>query len=195
MEQLLSTMVTSVVSFSDAETCLEQLQSLQPDLILIDLQMPGMDGLSFIQALSARQILVSVLVLSATEDPRKIKQALQAGAFGFISKSADKLELRDALNCVLRGDIYIVPEMEHMVALEGDNTEGDGAINDCGLAPRQIQVLQLLAKGYSNKKISLILFISDETVKSHVQKIFQRLNVSSRTEAVTRAIEYNLIDL
>lgn len=193
MQGLLADFVSTVVAVDNAERALLALPKTKPDLILIDLSMPGMDGLSFIKAIEARQLLIPVVVLSATEDISDIRKALDAGAFGFIPKSVDRENLLLALETVVSGSIY-VPE-SIVSRLPTRRIQADVGKSNYGLSYRQIQILELLAKGYPNKKISLILFIKDETVKTHLRNIFQILAVNTRTEAVTRALELELLEI
>lgn len=193
MQGLLADFVTTVVATDNAEAALLALPETNPDLILIDLSMPGMDGLSFIKAVEARQLLIPVVVLSATEDISDIRKVLEAGAFGFIPKSVDRENLLLALNTVVSGSIYVPESIAGRLPTRGIQTDSEKS--NYGLSDRQIQILQLLAKGYPNKKISLILFIKDETVKTHLRNIFQILAVNTRTEAVTRALELNLLEI
>jgi DNA-binding NarL/FixJ family response regulator len=191
MQSLLAGFVTSVVATDDAEAALLALSETKPDLILIDLFMPGMDGLSFIKAVESRQLLIPVVVLSAAEDISDIRKVLEAGAFGFIPKSVDRENLLLALNTVVSGSIYVPESIVSRLTARGVEAEA----SSYGLSVRQIQILELLAKGYPNKKISLILFIKDETVKTHLRNIFQILAVNTRTEAVTRALELRLLKI
>lgn len=193
MQGLLADFVTTVIATDDAEAALLALPETKPDLILIDLSMPGMDGLSFIKAIESRQLLIPVVVLSATEDISDIRKVLEAGAFGFIPKSVDRENLLLALNTVVSGSIYVPESIVNRLPTRG--TQADDGKSNYGLSDRQIQILELLAKGYPNKKISLILFIKDETVKTHLRNIFQILAVNTRTEAVTRALELNLLEI
>lgn len=193
MRGLLANVVTEVVPSADAESALQNLNKIRPDLVLIDLSMPGMDGLSFIKAVEARKLLIPIVVLSATEDISEIRKVLSAGAFGFIPKSVDKESLLLALTTIVNGTVYVPVDI---AARLPTRSEGGGEEKSrYGLSDRQIQILELLAKGYPNKKISLILFIKDETVKTHLRNIFQILSVSTRTEAVTRALELNLLEI
>jgi DNA-binding NarL/FixJ family response regulator len=191
MQSLLAGFVTTVVATDDAEAALLALSETKPDLILIDLFMPGMDGLSFIKAVESRQLLIPVVVLSAAEDISDIRKVLEAGAFGFIPKSVDRENLLLALNTVVSGSIYVPESIVSRLTARGVEAEA----SSYGLSVRQIQILELLAKGYPNKKISLILFIKDETVKTHLRNIFQILAVNTRTEAVTRALELRLLKI
>ncbi|MEM7195107.1 MAG: response regulator transcription factor [Pseudomonadota bacterium] len=197
---LLSTVDESidVVTASDASTALDLLDSdTEVDLILLDMSMPNLDGLQFLNALQHRNQIVPVIVLSATENIRKIKSALDAGALGFIPKSFGGPDILAAINTVLSGQLYLPSGMDrHLAALERDNADqASEKTNDHGLVltRRQVEVLELLSKGYSNKQIATVLFLSENTVKTHVTRLFADLSVDNRTACVSRAQELGLL--
>ncbi len=193
LRQLLLQLGAIVDISENAERALESLPQSQPDLVLIDLAMPDMDGLSFIQAVAARELLVPVVVVSASEELDRIQLALSAGAFGFLPKSATSEQLQFAIEKVMAGEIFVGEPIASRLAQTEHKRSSN--LHSHGLSKRQIQVLNLLAKGYTNKKISLILYVSDETVKSHIRSIFQALNASSRTEAVAKAHSLALLEM
>ncbi len=150
------------------------------DLALIDLHMPGEGGASVLDMLRADALTVPVVVLSASEDRREVRAALDAGAMGFIPKSESSEVMLGALRLVLAGGVYVPP------MLLGGSI---GAATDAhGLTPRQREVLQRLVQGQSNKQIGRELGLSLPTVKAHVAAIFKALHVANRTQ-VARAAE------
>ncbi|MCE2572768.1 response regulator transcription factor [Motilimonas eburnea] len=192
MELMLQNSGANVVTFDSAITALTQLKNEQPDLILIDLAMPEMDGFSLLRALDARAMLFPVAVVSASEDIAQISDVLNAGAMGFIPKSYPPEKLLNAIEDISMGHIH-VPEM---LAVElARHKENEQARARCTLSSRQLDVLKLLAKGYPNKKVADILNISEDTVKFHLRGIYKALGVSNRTESVTRANELGLLPL
>ncbi len=192
MELMLSNSGADVTSFDQAEKALDELAQIEPDLVMIDLSMPGMDGFSMIRALNARDLLLPVAVVSATEDHIQIGEALNAGAMGFIPKSYDPKSMLVALDEIMAGQIHIP---ENIAALLNQPKENSTKLHELyGLSPRQMDVLRLLAKGYPNKRVSLILNISEDTVKFHLRGIFKALSVSNRTESVTKASELGLLE-
>lgn len=155
-----------------------------PDLVLLDLSMPGASGLSGLVALRGLVPEVAVVVVSARDDAATIRRALELGASGFISKSAGMEEIRAAVDTVLAGGV-VVPEGIDL------GQEGDAEVSDLierirTLTPQQTRVLGMLAEGLLNKQIAYALDVSEATVKAHVSAVLQKLGVDSRTQAVIR---------
>ncbi len=156
-----------------------------PDLILLDLKMPGVQGFSGLSFLRAQYPDVPVAVVSATEDPAVIRRAISFGASGFIPKSVPVDQMRGAVEQIFQGEIW-VPET---VDLSSDE---DGEIEQliqrfATLTPQQVRVLMMLREGLLNKQIAYELTVSEATVKAHVSAILQKLGVDSRTQAVIAA--------
>ena len=155
------------------------------DLALVDLNMPGFVGMQGITQYRSRFPDIPLVVLSASESPNDIRNALEAGALGYIPKAASTTEMLAALRQVLAGDIYVP-------ACLGDGKGGLHtvapadfvALQHSGLTARQLEVARLLAQGCANKAIAGMLAMSESTVKVHIAAIFRALNVSNRTEAV-----------
>jgi DNA-binding NarL/FixJ family response regulator len=170
-------------------------QALKPDLILMDLQMPAMDG-----AVAIRQILddnpaARILVLTAFDTDERILHAVEAGAQGYLLKGAPRDELFRAIRVVAEGGSLLQPSVAaKLLTRVGQmlNRQDDGQEQ---LTEREREVLDLLAKGYRNKEIAEKLIISERTVKFHVGIIFQKLGVSNRAEAVSKAIQTGLVKL
>lgn len=159
------------------------------DLVLLDLHLPGLTGLEALHRLRAGNDTVPVVVLSGDENPRLVPEAIDAGAMGYILKSALPDEMMTALDRVLAGGIYLPP------LSRGDGSRGPttsrapvpdtrARLRELGISPRQAEVLVKLAQGKPNKVIARELAISDTTVKSHVAAVFGALEVHNRTEAV-----------
>lgn len=154
------------------------------DMILLDLAMPGVTGLSGIVALQAVQPAVPIVVVSASDNSTTIRRAIDLGASGFISKSATLDEIRQAVTKVLEGGLCIPEDIDSI-------GEGDPEINDLikciqTLTPQQARVLGMLAEGLLNKQIAYELDVSEATVKAHVSAVLQKLGVDSRTQAVIK---------
>jgi DNA-binding NarL/FixJ family response regulator len=153
------------------------------DLVLLDLKMPGVQGLSGLMFLRAQYPAVSIAVVSASDEPHIIRRALDLGASGFIPKSLAVDAMRRAIAAILQGGIW---------APEGLATAADGegdalALRIATLTPQQMRVLMMLKEGLLNKQIAFQLGVSEATVKAHVSAILQKLDVGSRTQAVIAA--------
>lgn len=180
-----------VIEVDSGEKALEFL-STNPDtdLVLADLDMPAMSGFEFLEEIEDQNLPIPVAILSATGNLYDVKKALQMNAVGFISKTSDRDEMRNALNTIFRGDVYIPAgietQLENLMAQESmdPNEALRLKAKSLGVTRRQLQVLQLLAKGYSNKKIADEIDLTERTVKAHVSALFTILNVSNRTECV-----------
>lgn len=164
------------------------------DLIIMDLFMPGMTGPRGVSTIRNSAPVVPVIVLSMSEDPKHMRDALKFGANGYIPKSSKNSVIINAINLVLEGSIYIPPEMLGVIT---DTGKYDAAADKPGKKPalteRQMEVLNLLAQGRTNKDIARILNISDTTVKSHTTAIFRKLGAENRTQAVHLALQFKLI--
>ena len=159
------------------------------DLVLLDLALPDSTGLATLQALREIAPDARTVVLSADGRPETVLAAIDAGAAGFIPKSTESRLLREALATVLRGGVHVPP----MTLAEHPAPPGQPASPDqLGLTLRQIDVLRMLVDGRSNKLIARELDLSPSTVKTHLEAIFQRLHVNSRTQAVVAAARLGL---
>jgi DNA-binding NarL/FixJ family response regulator len=155
-------------------------QSEEIDLVLLDMIMPGMNGILGLLRLLKRFPMVPVAVISALQNPATVKQVIQAGASGFIPKSLPTPEMVEAVQKILGGDIFVPPNPD----LEEDfSTYSDVNKRLATLSPQQLRVLTLIVQGKLNKQISYELKIAEQTVKVYVSTIFQRLGVKTRTQA------------
>lgn len=175
---------------------------VQPDLMLMDVRMPEMDGLAATREIKRQWPQVSVLILTIHENQDYLLEALRAGAAGYVLKDAPRARLVDSVRSVLGGEPSLdqklaarllqrlaaeLPESEKENPRPTDSTET--------LTPREMEVLQLLSRGLSNQKISQELVVSVGTAKNHVQHIIAKLGVSDRTQAVVRGLELGIISL
>ncbi len=168
--------------------------NLDLDLIIMDLFMPGMMGPQGVSIIRNSAPVVPVIVLSMSEDPEHMRDALKFGANGYIPKTSKNSILSNAINLVLEGGIYIPPEMLGGIANTGMyDTAADKNSKKPTLTDRQMEVLKLMAQGKTNKDIARILDISDATVKSHTTTIFRQLGAKNRTQAVHYAQQFKLI--
>ena len=165
-----------------------ELVGAHPDLelVLLDLGMPGIDGLAGLRLVRARNPAVPVVILSGSEEPADMRQALAAGALGFIPKSSTSQVMLNALRLVLSGGMYLPPSyLERAQSLRVPLTAS--SVDSLGLTPRQLDVLRLLAQGHSNKEIARVLQLAEGTVKLHISAILRALRVDNRTRAVVAA--------
>ena len=165
-----------------------ELVGLHPDLelVLLDLAMPGIDGLAGLRLLRARCPAVPVVILSGSEEPADVRQALDAGALGFIPKSSTSQVMLNALRLVLSGGTYLPPS--YLERTQGMRVPlAASSVDSLGLTPRQLDVLRLLGQGHSNKEIARVLELAEGTVKLHISAILRALGVNNRTRAVVAA--------
>ena len=155
------------------------------DLVLLDLNMPGVRGFSGLMYLRAQHPGVPVVVVSATEDPAPIRRCMEFGAAGFISKSLGTNLIHEALSTVMAGGIWTPPGV-NLASVQGDETSAL-VKRLATLTPQQVRVLMMLSEGLVNKQIAYELDVSEATVKAHVSAILQKLDVDSRTQAVIAA--------
>lgn len=173
--------VGTVASGREALSCLAR---LHPDVVLMDLRMPEMDGVDAIIALRAADANIKILVLTNYQMDEDIFKALQAGALGYLVKSAPQEEIVTAIRSVNQGKRCIPPAIAVKLAERSSHS---------ALSAREAEVLQFVARGLTNKQIGTILFISDKTVRNHVISLMDKLEANDRTEAVTIAIRKGLI--
>lgn len=164
-------------------------RDLAPDVTLMDLRMPGLDGVGAIEAIKAQQPAAHILVLTTYDSDAEILRAIEAGATGYLLKDAPREELFRAIRAAAAGAPVLAPSVATRLMMRMVTPAEDQ------LSAREIEVLQLVAKGNSNKEIGKTLHISTATVKTHLIHIYNKLGVSDRTAAVTTALERGIITL
>ena len=191
---------------ANGREALELCRSLRPDLVLMDVRMPEMDGLEATRAIKGELPSTSVLMVTMHENPDYLMEALSAGAAGYVLKGASGDRLVDAINRTMRGESPLNEELAARLLRRLADKKGEekaqpppqpqrGEDPPFGaLTPREAEVVGLLAQGQSNPKIAQTLTISRSTAKVHVERIIRKLEVSDRTQAAVRAIELGLID-
>ncbi len=173
---------------SDGEEAIALVQRLRPDVVLMDLRMPRCDGVEATRRLREQESPTQVVVLTTYADDRSVVDALRAGARGFLTKDAGAEEIERAIAAVLRGDAVIDPAVQHHLV---DAVAGGPELPD-GLTPREVEVLSLIAQGLSNGEIAARLFVSEATVKSHINHLFSKTGVRDRAQAVSYAYRRGL---
>ena len=162
---------------------------LKPDVVLMDLRMPEMDGVTAIEHIKSSYPDVHVLVLTTYESDADILRAIETGATGYLLKDTPREELFGAIRTVAQGQSPLVPGVAARLMQRVRDPEEEG------LSTREIEVLELVAHGTSNKEIAKQLWVSETTVKSHMLHIFDKLGVTDRTAAVTEALKRGIIRL
>ncbi|GGA41093.1 DNA-binding response regulator [Kroppenstedtia guangzhouensis] len=179
---------------SSGAEALSMIEELQPDVVLMDINMPGMSGVEAIRRIRAKDQKVAVLVLTMFDRDEYLYESIRAGATGYLLKDAPSSDVIDAIRSASRGESTLHPVMARKLL---DNISGgkktDRGSNEDSLTPRELDVLNLMVKGLSNKEIAEQLFISDKTVKIHVSNILKKLQVKSRSQAIIYAIQHELV--
>jgi DNA-binding NarL/FixJ family response regulator len=179
---------------SNGKQCIELLDVGRTDVLLLDINMPLMNGLQVLQYIRENRLKVKVLILTIHNEVEYLMRAVELGVDGYVLKDSDSSVLKKAIFCVNRGEAFIQPELTPILKMKleekNNQTNEDGA-----LTKREIEVLKLLAEGLFNKEIAYMLAISEKTVKNHVSNIFKKINVSDRTQAAVYAIRNNLVEL
>ena len=169
-------------------------QNLEISLVLLDLYMPGSEGAKSVSYFHQRYPNLPVVVVSGEEASSNMEKVMNYGAAGFISKSSTAQTMLGALNLVLNGGVYLPPEILHTYVCETGYMDKRGLhMNSYGLTPRQLEVLQHLCAGMSNKEIASTMTLAEGTVKIHVAAVYLALKVNGRLEAVRAAEHLGLI--
>jgi DNA-binding NarL/FixJ family response regulator len=183
---------------SDGLEAVEAVRRLRPDVVLMDIRMPGVDGLEATRRLGHRETPTRVLILTTFGVTDYVYEALRAGASGFLLKDSPAEELLAAVRVVARGDALLDPSVTRSVIEEFRRKppKADDLTEKLdGLTARELEVLQLLARGLSNAEIAAELVVGDGTVKTHVARILQKLDLRDRVQAVIFAYESGLIEI
>lgn len=173
----------------DGREAIDLFRRLQPDIVLMDLRMPGMDGVQAIEQIREESPQARILVLTTYDSDADILRAVEAGATGYLMKDSPRRELFRAIQKVAQGESVLAPTVANRL-MERMRAPGEET-----LSKREIEVLQLVARGNSNRDIGKALHISTATVKTHLVRIFDKLGVDDRTAAVTVALERGIMRL
>lgn len=195
-ELLRSRGVEVVASVGTGDEGVKQALAQTPDIILLDVKMPGMNGIETLAKLRASNVTIPVLMLTMSRDDADLRAALRGGAEGYLLKDMNPEDLVPALEAALRGDNVVAKEMVGTLAriVQGQTNEPPrrSAAPLSDLTPREMEILSHVAEGQSNKMIARALNITDGTVKLHVKAILRKLGVHSRVEAAVIAVEHGL---
>jgi two-component system, NarL family, response regulator DevR len=167
----------------------------RPDLVLLDLQLPGLDGLSCLALLRERHPQATVVVLSGLDDDETVEKVLLGGATAYINKSITPTDLPALLRQALLGNVHFAaPRIDRDVMAQATRqSRFDEARGETGLTARELEILEAVARGLSNRAVGEELFLSDQTVKFHLHKVYRKLAVGNRTEAAQTAYRLGLV--
>ena len=179
-------------AYGSCEALLENLAGDTPDVILMDIGLPGMSGIEGVKAVKARQPDVDILMHTVFDDDEKIFQSILAGASGYVLKNAEAEELIRAIREIRVGAPMSASIARRMLAMM--RSKESKPTDELNLTPRELEILQWLVEGLSYKKIAEKLFISPLTVQSHIKKVYEKLQVHSKSAAVSKALKYKLFE-
>ena len=188
--------LTVVGEAADGEQTLQLFQQLEPDLLLLDLSMPKMDGLDCLREIKSRWPEAKVIVLTMHEDENYIKQAMQAGAAAYVHKSAADTDLFKAIEAVQAGQLYLSQQDSNLllhVLLKQDPAPVDNQAPYVLLSPREREVLRLIAHGYSMAEVAEKLSLSIKTVDTYKTRLMEKLGTTRKSELVSYALKYGLL--
>ena len=168
-------------------------RSLEPDVVLMDVRMPDMDGIAATMSIRAERLAARIIITTMYEDPDYMQRALAAGAVGYVLKDATRQELIDAVRQALRGEFSLHQELAAQLLrrLAADELQPEPPAHQ-RLTTRELDVLRLLPQGLTNRQIAERLFVSVGTIKLHVEHILAKLQVADRTQAAARAVELGI---
>lgn len=179
----------------DGRQCIDLLDKKPTDVLLLDINMPNMNGLQVLQHLREKKKNIKILILTIHNEVEYLVRAVEIGVDGYVLKDSNSSVLKKAIFCINRGETFIQPELTPMLKERMEERNSAAYNLDDALTRREIEVLKLLAEGLFNKEIAYTLDISEKTVKNHVSNIFKKINVSDRTQAAVYAIKNNLVDI
>lgn len=177
-----------VAEAEDGVEAWDLIQKLSPDVALLDIRMPEMDGVSVAQKVKAEGLPTAILMLTSYDAQQYVIASLRAGAHGFVLKTVSPKELTAAINTVSKGGLYLDPEVASVMG-------GDKEFIPDQLSAREHEVLLLAAKGLSSKEVARQLLISERTVQTHLASIYDKLGSRNKTEALLLALKYGVVTL
>jgi DNA-binding NarL/FixJ family response regulator len=191
----LSDEITVIAEAVDGIQAVELIPQAKPDVVLLDMRMPGMSGLDVLNALAAKDALPPTIILTTFDDDQLVLGGLKAGARGYLLKDVSLDQLVDAVKTVAGGGSLVAPVVTQRLlsGLERMQNEFTSLDRPDPLTERETEILRLMASGYSNKEIANSLGVAEGTVKNHVSNILSKLGVRDRTRAVLKAFELGIV--
>ncbi len=179
---------------NNGKECLEKLEKVEPDILLLDINMPDMNGIEVLEELKKQNKNIKILMLTVHSEVEYLIKAIDIGANGYILKDSGSLELKQAINVIMTDGSYIQPSLLPALNSRLINRDIDKEKLE-SLTKREIEILTQVAGGMFNKEIANNLDISERTVKNHISNIFKKIDVSDRTQAAVFAIKNNVVKL
>lgn len=186
--------ISIVGEAGDGIECIEEIAIKKPDVLLLDINMPRMDGLKVLQKLKEMKSNIKVLILTIHNEIEYLLKAVDIGVNGYVLKDSESDLLRKAIFAINNGEIFIQPNMIPLLNDKLENREEETTTESL-LTKREMEVLKLITEGLFNKEIAYNLSISEKTVKNHVSNIFRKISVSDRTQAAVYAIRNNIVEV
>jgi len=185
--------ITIIAEAENGLDAIKKVKRYNPEIVLMDLVMPEMDGIEATHKICGSYPEVKVIVLTSFTEDEKVFSAIKSGAVGYLLKDISPPELAKAIRAVHSGETHLHPEITKKLMNQFISPKSDIEITPDELTPREMEVLQLIARGLSNKELAKKLTISEKTVKSHLSSIFSKLHLSDRTQAAIYALKHNLV--
>jgi len=185
--------ITIIAEAENGLDAINKVKRYNPEIVLMDLVMPEMDGIEATHRICGSYPEVKVIVLTSFTEDEKVFSAIKSGAVGYLLKDISPPELAKAIRAVHSGETHLHPEITKKLMNQFISPKSDIEITPDELTPREMEVLQLIARGLSNKELAHKLTISEKTVKSHLSSIFSKLHLSDRTQAAIYALKHNLV--
>jgi DNA-binding NarL/FixJ family response regulator len=185
-----------VATVENGKECLEQLDQVSPDVVLMDISMPGLSGIETTRLACEKKPGLKVIMLTIYNDDQHVLKAVEASASGYVIKNVRKEDLLKIIKSVSDGKSFLDPDVTApILQMIREPRTNPKDLKSQRFSGRELEILLVLTKGYSNQKIAEKLFLSEHTVKTHLKNIFRKLSVSSRSEAITKAIQIGIIRL
>ena len=179
---------------SDGYECLDVINKTNPDIIILDINMPKLDGLQTLKIMRQEKIQSKVIIVTINDDVDYLIQALDYECNGYVLKNSEFGILKEAINTVVSGDTFIEPRLMNLLNSNLAKRDIKKSMIDA-LTKRELEILKLISKGMLNKEIASQLNISERTVKNHISNIFKKIDVSDRTQAAVFAIKNGVVDI